>query len=625
MNKLIKYFNEKYGDKYGKISYPRTIIQIYQTYQIIKDCNLKDEKLLKLLDDIKLPKPKTIEEREMYSECLYEVSGNEFDRDIFDIKEKKCLYKNILSVEDADYERGFTSYIFSMDATFGLNVNSSYHIILNEETLSNLVHLDEKALAIISENKAFMVEMAIFENEMVLNITLPSEVDIINFSLWENDECIFRTQLLSQDSSETEITKDNYTFEINENFNFNDYSSYYFVINNEIHRDEYKIINNRIEFSSEDMEVFFSNSTISIEKNDINNYINIELWEDEEKNIKNSYLNKDVIIKRSLSIGNNTPIMNDGSFAQGFKVLASGENSHAEGNRTTASGSCSHAEGYNSTASGSYSHAEGYETTALGDYSHAEGIKTTALGDCSHAEGESDYKASSRISNLSIDTTNEDIMSTWETEKFSLAKNNSHVEGGNTIALGDSSHAEGCQTTALGDYSHAEGAYTDALGDYSHAEGYASHAERDYSHAEGSNNYAKGICSHVEGSGSHAEGTSSHAEGSCTYALGYGSHSEGKNTKASSESQHVQGKYNIEDTANKYAHIVGNGTDNSTRSNAHTLDWNGNGWYAGDVYVKGDNQDNGKKLLSTSDIYFNENGELVVTINGVTKTFTPKA
>lgn len=53
--------------------------------------------------------------------------------------------------------------------------------------------------------------------------------------------------------------------------------------------------------------------------------------------------------------------------------------------------------------------------------------------------------------------------------------------------------------------------------------------------------------------------------------------------------------------------------------------WKGNAWFAGDVYVKGDNQDNGKKLLSTSDIYFNENGELVVTINGVTKTFTPKA
>lgn len=75
----------------------------------------------------------------------------------------------------------------------------------------------------------------------------------------------------------------------------------------------------------------------------------------------------------------------------------------------------------------------------------------------------------------------------------------------------------------------------------------------------------------------------------------------------------------------KYAHIVGNGENDSTRSNAHTLDWEGNAWFAGDVYVKGDNQDNGKKLLSTSDIYFNENGELVVTINGVTKIFTPKA
>ena len=222
--------------------------------------------------------------------------------------------------------------------------------------------------------------------------------------------------------------------------------------------------------------------------------------------------------------------MNDGSFAQGFKVLASGKNSHAEGNRTTASGenshaegssstasgSCSHAEGYNGTASGSFSHAEGYETTALGNHSHAEGIKTTALGDYSHAEGKSDYKASSRISNLSIDTANEDIMSAWKTKRFSLAKNNSHVEGWNTIALGNSSHAEG----------------------------------------------------------------------SCTYALGYGSHSEGKNTKASSEYQHVQGKYNIEDTANKFAHIVGNGTENN-KSNAHTLDWEGNAWYSGKLSQEG--------------------------------------
>ena len=54
-------------------------------------------------------------------------------------------------------------------------------------------------------------------------------------------------------------------------------------------------------------------------------------------------------------------------------------------------------------------------------------------------------------------------------------------------------------------------------------------------------------------------------------------------TTASSYRQHVQGKYNIEDSNSIYAHIVGNGTSDSDRSNAHTLDWSGNAWYAGTV------------------------------------------
>ena len=60
------------------------------------------------------------------------------------------------------------------------------------------------------------------------------------------------------------------------------------------------------------------------------------------------------------------------------------------------------------------------------------------------------------------------------------------------------------------------------------------------------------------------------------------SHAEGDNTVAASECQHVQGKNNLIDSQNKYAHIVGNG-DAQKRSNAHTLDWSGNGWYAGSV------------------------------------------
>ena len=44
-----------------------------------------------------------------------------------------------------------------------------------------------------------------------------------------------------------------------------------------------------------------------------------------------------------------------------------------------------------------------------------------------------------------------------------------------------------------------------------------------------------------------------------------------------------QGICNIEDTAKTYAHIVGNGTSEIFRSNAYTLDWQGNGTFAGTV------------------------------------------
>ena len=117
-----------------------------------------------------------------------------------------------------------------------------------------------------------------------------------------------------------------------------------------------------------------------------------------------------------------------------------------------------------------------------------------------------------------------------------------------------------------------------------------------YSHAEGSNTAAKGECSHAEGSFTTASNFNSHAEGTGTTASAYSSHAEGSYTKASGDRQHVQGKYNKEDTANKYAHIVGNGTSNDNRSNAHTLDWDGNAWYQGDIRIGGTSYDDGKTV-----------------------------
>ena len=95
------------------------------------------------------------------------------------------------------------------------------------------------------------------------------------------------------------------------------------------------------------------------------------------------------------------------------------------------------------------------------------------------------------------------------------------------------------------------------------------------SHAEGSSTTASGISSHAEGDSTKASGAGSHAEGGRTKASGDHSHAEGLGTIASGTNSHVEGKYNIEDTANKYAHIIGNGTSISKRHNCFMVGWDG--------------------------------------------------
>lgn len=149
----------------------------------------------------------------------------------------------------------------------------------------------------------------------------------------------------------------------------------------------------------------------------------------------------------------------------------------------------------------------------------------------------------------------------------------SFAEGLRVTASGETSHAEGVATTASGGVSHAEGWETNASGEWSHAEGWATTASGETSHAEGTDTTASGLRSHAEGSGTTAIGSYSHAEGSRTIARGL--------------AQHVSGKFNIEDTNNTYAEIIGNGTSDANRSNARTLDWNGNEVLAGGLTIDG--------------------------------------
>lgn len=78
-----------------------------------------------------------------------------------------------------------------------------------------------------------------------------------------------------------------------------------------------------------------------------------------------------------------------------------------------------------------------------------------------------------------------------------------------------------------------------------------------------------------------ASGSSSCATGTNTEASGNFSYAGGMFTKAIGEAQHVTGKYNI--SQKNYAEIIGGGTSDSDRKNIRTLDWTGNGWFAGDV------------------------------------------
>ena len=269
------------------------------------------------------------------------------------------------------------------------------------------------------------------------------------------------------------------------------------------------------------------------------------------------------------------------SVALGEDCVASGASSISAGSSAKATELTAQAFGYGTEANARFSHAEGYNSkvsidaseevianepeTGAGGYGHAEGFVTLVTGGIG-----------------------------------------AHAEGALTLASGDSSHAEGESTTASGDQSHAEGYQTTASGVQSHAEGYKATASGNQSHAEGYQTTASGRYSHAEGESTTASKDGSHAEGYQTTASGHYSHAEGIGTIASSDYQHVQGRCNVEDSSGIYAHIVGNGANLSSRSNAHTLDWSGNAWFAGTVEGKAlilssSTQDSTKKFKITVD------------------------
>ena len=170
----------------------------------------------------------------------------------------------------------------------------------------------------------------------------------------------------------------------------------------------------------------------------------------------------------------------------------------------------------------------------------------------------------------------------------------------NGICLGKANELDGRDTVCIGNSCRAWYSGSIAIGNYAKAYGASNPTQYNNNIAIGSDVYSgynretqtyEGRWCLATNTGTSSSGYGSFAEGYYTKASGgYGSHSEGCYTISTHQAQHAQGTYNIRDAsteekANKgtYAIIVGNGTSDSARSNAYTLDWQGNGTFSGTV------------------------------------------
>jgi hypothetical protein len=305
--------------------------------------------------------------------------------------------------------------------------------------------------------------------------------------------------------------------------------------------------------------------------------------------------NKDIL---STFLTKNNPL-GTGSLSLNRKANTTiGTNSVALGTGTQATGNASHAEGYQSKALADYAHAEGYQTAAYSS-SHAEGYLTVARNGHAHAEG-------------------------YNTHAFGMA---SHTEGGYTYTTAQYSHAEGkgsksnpyflvADPLSVSDYYITFSLHDDSKNNTSQLNIFNALTRGDLLHISQGDNYylyradsidltnktvvCEAIFYKIDTSKDVSKLTANTIIDGI--AIGAGAHCEGLGTIACGQGQHVFGIGNIADpnysnvyrdvVKGDYIEIVGNGTYSSAkgvtkRSNARTLDWDGNEWLAGGLTTEG--------------------------------------
>lgn len=196
---------------------------------------------------------------------------------------------------------------------------------------------------------------------------------------------------------------------------------------------------------------------------------------------------------------------------------------------------------------------------------------------------------------------------------------NAFASGYQVNATGDYSVAMGLNASATGSYSVALGTRLSASGLYSVALGVDARAEGDLSIALGCNAWAEGVNSLAQGCGrasgyislafgnwTHAVGAYSFAHGSATQALGRNSFAIGESTIAQSLDQVVIGQYNaVSGDSNNWVltdevFTIGNGTSDTSRTNAFVVKKNGDTVISGTATVSGGLNVSGNITTGTS-------------------------
>lgn len=559
MNKLIEFFNEKYGDKYGKIPYPRTTMQIYRVYQSIKSYGIKDEELVKLLHNIKLPKPKSIEEKELYTDCLYNKDDSEMVIDTSNlISKENPVFTGSMSM---NRKEGATigEYSVAIGKTVEASGECSYAEGKNTTASGWSSHAEGE------ETKAKgQTSHAEGDNSIAEGISSHAE-----------GSYAVASGITSH--AEGEGTKA-YGKSSHAEGSFTTASSNYQHVQGKYN----------IEDKSNKYAHIVGNGKSGMERSNAHTLD----WEGnawfagdvQANNVPYVISEKVVLTVPAASISAKKSEIDNANKNNPVQITIDGT--------VTYDPAKSYCVKYNGIQ---YSGV--YITDRV----------TIAENNCFCAIMTKNGKTTLTIA--ALDTTNITDMQLIEKDvkklddiylSKDLKVNNSITVGARTGKIGDFSSSFGLGCEASGDCSHAEGSSTTALGVVSHA--------------EGANTTASGNFSHAEGYNATASGNFSHAEGYKTTASGISSHAEGSNTIASCENQHVQGRYNINDTEGEYLHIVGNGSSENNRSNAHTLDWQGNAWYAGKLSQEGTPTEN--KDLVTKKYVDDSRDNLISSIYG---------